>query len=94
MRTTTLSDAQYHYDNLTPPDDPLDHISDWEYRRMSRTIAREVWESILYDAIECTDLLPAFEAGPVTLGSTLFAAITEQIEQRIVEELNASNRDD
>jgi len=96
MRTTTLSEAQSHYDNLTPPDDydPMDCISDYEYRKLSRKIAREEWESIIEYVLESTDLLPAFEAGPVTLGSTFFAAITEQIDRRIVDQLNASNRDD
>jgi len=87
MRTTTLSEAQRYYDNLTPDDDVLDTITDWEYSKLKRAIARDQWESILEYVMESVDLLPAYEAGPVTLGSTLFSAITEQIHERIVDRL-------
>jgi hypothetical protein len=94
MRTTTLDAAQRHYDNLTPADDidHLDRINDWEYRKLQKFIARQQWESIIESVIEQVDLLPAFEAGPVTLGSLIYTAINEQLNDRIEEHLDAEFR--
>jgi len=86
MCTTTLDAAQRKYDNMSPADDldVLEGISDFEYRKLQRKLARLCWESIIADVLEQVDLLPAFEAGPVSLGSLFHAAIGEQLNDRIV----------